>query len=619
MGDIGTHKEVVLHMIPQLQQISAAENYTYVEFGNFLTDVSQFRDPVAFLNAKPLLKLGRLIPFRDPLVCGELNGFLGWGKFNEWMDRVFGVVTKAGTQPVTQPGTLPEYFQHLSLAFAHIKFSETSGFHYGNLTPLSAAEVDRVFAAAFTQYYPHEHVDYPPLNNNISGPDASYYQIGERKLLKYLDKHIAFISEELSKIEFEWVQNRNLPATHPTRCDLLVRLGHILHAVEDFFFHSNVVELRQWNRVVKKHSDRHPEKDADDYRFIISKILTDTGHDESSIRFRRRLARRLRYPNYDVDRFEPRFPSKPSSMTSRLSVDFAYTGGFGSEDVSHTLSGGLELLEAKSMGMGLNTLLDLLKMLDPRFQVPLLEALISAEERRAINDCDKLRDRINRQESQVMSGDYAPVFDVMQSRNWITKEAKKAFIEAFDLDRNIMTAYPGKRGLGGFLLVWLRLIQKKVDASHEMVSSLDQDTESPYDFMVENGATEETVGSHSLMAKDGAEKDPLRGQAMALAKCASAALAVTLLQRIRDDPNPDRGLNWNSILPHFMRVPPGTANSWEEQVIAALNAGDDIPTLSSLQDKPTVAMITGYRVQALRTGQRRSQGEGFYRGFEKEP
>ena len=78
MGDISTHKEINYHVIPQLKAISAAENYTYLEFGNFLTDVSQFRDPLSWIGAKKKFRLVALAP--PPLVfCGLFGGFLGTG------------------------------------------------------------------------------------------------------------------------------------------------------------------------------------------------------------------------------------------------------------------------------------------------------------------------------------------------------------------------------------------------------------------------------------------------------------------------------------------------------------------------------------------------------------
>jgi hypothetical protein len=183
MGDIATHKEIVLHMIPQLNQISPAENYTYIEFGNFLTDISQFRDPVSFLNAKKLVTAGGFIS--HPLLCQQLSGFLGSGNLFGWADAVFGKPTPEDKRH----GKLPEFFRLLCRAVAHIKFSADSTHREKDLTPLSATEVDRVLDAAFTQYYPHEHVDYPPPGQARNPDRLPAYKASSRGLLKYLERH----------------------------------------------------------------------------------------------------------------------------------------------------------------------------------------------------------------------------------------------------------------------------------------------------------------------------------------------------------------------------------------------------------------------------------------------
>ena len=608
MGDISTHKEIVLHMIPQLKQISAAENYTYVEFGNFLTDVSQFRDPVAYIGAKSRLRTGALVgPLGDSVLCGELNGFLGSGNLDGWLHQIFGFHTPDSKRH----GALPEFFRHLSRAVAHMRFSATSQQQDPNLTPLSPAEIDRVFAASFTQYYPHEHVDYPPLIN-IKDPDVlPAYRPGGRSIFKYLERHIEFISTELSKIEYDWLQNRTLPATDPVRCDLLVWLGHILHAVEDFFFHSNVVELRQWRRVVKANPGRRPNDIADDYHFIVDNSLTGSGHNVADVRLRRRLARRLRYPRFDDESGPGPLIGQPQIAT-RLAVDFAFTGGFGSDDVAHTISSALEGFEESLQESRPDVLAGL-----QQSQVPLVQLLFTEQLRRAIaGSCAELNTRSATHKQQVTSGLYAPLFDAMQTAGVFTAEAKSALIAAFNLDREVVTAFPGKPGPGGFLIVWLRMIQKEADASHAKADALDADAQSPYDPWVSNGASEETVGSHSLLAKDGVAKEPLRKHAMALAKCASAALAVTLRKRIEDDPSPATGIDWDPILRHFMRIPPDRTDTWEEQVLAALTAGAAIPPLSSLTDRPPIVMMTQGGVAARRARQSRSEGENFYRKFE---
>ena len=52
MGDVKRHAEVFHNTIEKIGSLRPDEEYTYVELGNFLTDVSQFRDPFANMLAK---------------------------------------------------------------------------------------------------------------------------------------------------------------------------------------------------------------------------------------------------------------------------------------------------------------------------------------------------------------------------------------------------------------------------------------------------------------------------------------------------------------------------------------------------------------------------------------
>ncbi len=468
-----------------------------------------------------------------------------------------------------------------------------------------ATEIDRVFDFAYTQYYPHEHVDYPPFRAGIDPLRTRAYRPLNRGLMGYLEQHIQFISEEMSKLEFEWLQNLGLPADHPTRCDLLVRLGHILHAVEDFYFHSNVVELRQWDRVLHANPDRQPKENGEDYRFLVDNSLTGTNHDTDSVRLRRRLARRLRYPIYIEG-------AKIDPQASSLAVDFAYTGGFGGTDIAHTITGGLRSLE-RSFRSAHPAFANLI----PKFP-PLLQALFSEDERRTLaGSCTILENAMNEHKQQLVSGDYISALNLLQLSGLITGAAKNAVLDAYNLDRDIELAYDKMPGPGGFLLLWLTYLENEADDSRRKAQKLDEKPESIYAAAAENGASEETVGSHSLLAKDSVEKEPLRKEAMSLAKFASAALAVTLLRRIHDEPDPAHGLNWDLLVRHFIRIPPGKPHSWEEEVLGAVNAGSDIPTLNSIQDKPNFGMISGNALTERRNGQMKDLLERRYRQLEK--
>jgi len=51
-GEVLRHAEVFHNTMEKIGSLRPDEEYTYLELGNFLTDVSQFRDPYAHMLAK---------------------------------------------------------------------------------------------------------------------------------------------------------------------------------------------------------------------------------------------------------------------------------------------------------------------------------------------------------------------------------------------------------------------------------------------------------------------------------------------------------------------------------------------------------------------------------------
>ena len=66
--------------------------------------------------------------------------------------------------------------------------------------------------------------------------------------MNYLETYLRYLTEELSALESAWLQEHQKPGglTQVRRRQLLLQLGHLLHAVEDYFFHSNFPELHAW-------------------------------------------------------------------------------------------------------------------------------------------------------------------------------------------------------------------------------------------------------------------------------------------------------------------------------------------------------------------------------------
>jgi hypothetical protein len=191
-------------------------------------------------------------------------------------------------------------------------------------------------------------------------------------------------------------------------------------------------------------------------------------------------------------------------------------------------------------------------------------------------------------------------------------------LSAFEKDKLFEEKYATVPGVGGFLINFVAMLQTEVDSSHRKSDELDREPNSPYGRGTTNGASEEQVGTHSLMAKDGKSKEPLREEAIAMAKFASAALAILLVRRIQNEPDSTKGLDWDTLVRHFVRLPPDRAGCWEEEVLAAFVAGAALPTLDTVQDKPNYRMLgaNDKKLGERRKGGKRKELEGRYQGLE---
>ncbi|HEU0079122.1 MAG TPA: hypothetical protein VFQ76_15825, partial [Longimicrobiaceae bacterium] len=254
-----------------------------------------------------------------------------------------------------------------------------------------------------------------------------------------------------------------------------------------------------------------------------------------------------------------------------------------------------------------------------RIPLPLVRALFSeAERRRLVDDSVYREQQIRKHKEELVSGKWEASVTLMQAGGLATAAGADALRAAFRLDLEVENAWGEPPGIGGFMLRFLALVQSELDASHAESAALDADPESPYGIGGANGASEEFVGTHTLMSKDGEEKEPLRREALALAKFASAGLATRLLERVRDDPDSARGLDWYGLLRHFVRYPLETSG-WEDEVLAAIGQSGEgpVPAPNAVADQPPVAMLTGSRLAQLRAGEGRVFLERSYRDLER--
>jgi len=616
MGDVSTHAQITEFVVAEARRTIGdvavpPEEYTYLELGNFLTDVSQFRDPTAFHRARGVA-LAR---------AQELSyGTAGIGDVGGWADDVFG----RAREP--RHGALPEMLRLLVQGFVHLLFDTDGLPAIAGALDLAApgrrpailpahgippADVTRALAAHFTQYYPHEHLDFPPTRAALATHRTDpLFAAGPRGLVAYLEADIDYLSEALSQLELEWVTARAAGVSAAQRQGFLVRLGHLLHPVEDYFFHSNLLEQHQWSLVRAAHPRLDPDTPAD-LRALVDGALAETRLDPSSVALRRKLARRLRYPVWDGE-------SRLSRTTSDTSIGLVYTGGFGQTDVWHTLGGALEAAES--------TLDRLPASHDPRRgPLVLFRLLLSRAERREMVARGLLEQHQVAHREQLRSGAFEGAIARWESFG-LCPHAAARLREAFAQDLAVAEKHKGWvydfPGPGGVLLVMLDQMQRERDASGAAKSLLDRSPTTAYAVESDNMCSEENVGTHSLMSKDAEDKEPMRPEAVALAKHASAAIATTLLARVHSGRPVGEGVDWDAVLRFFLRGPSPTPGAWESELVAQVRAPGAYvqPSVDAVRDQPPAALLgPGREPQRLarrRAGTKQRDLEAYYRSFE---
>jgi hypothetical protein len=638
MGDVRTHFTVTSFVRQQLEKelpagILTARDYTYLELGNFLTDVSQFRDPPAHHKARDEiwhLALGKgVIPIFGPLLV-LIFGVTGW------TEAIFGQ-----GKPGQRHGALAQFFEHVVLAVTQMAMAEDGIASYRggvfsstfpNLVPLPPAEIDRVFQTAFTQYWPHEHLDFPPVRDLEDHRKKKRFQASQRGRIGYLERHIQFISEELSKLELELLSALKTNAPETQRQDLLVRLGNLLHPVEDYFFHSNFVEMRQWQHVIRQNRDQDPTT-VEGRHALALKGLTGTGLPENSVRLRRLLYRRLRYPEYE-DR------ETPSEESSDAATEFVYTGGFGKTDIFHTIGSAIEAFEAGvlrvereagALGPVSDTAADAAESAKNLrdHDLILVRLIFNQDERRRMVEEDLAEDHADLHKKQVIAGEYHEAIRAARRRGKLSARAEEELLAAFDLDKKMEDEWIFFPGIGGLLIQILNELELTRREAEDASDQLDRHPESIFDerTLLESAsgrtASSETIGTHSLMSKDSADKQPLREDALVMARHASASVAVLLMKRATENKNTRLGIDWDTLLRFYLRKPKATTASWYNELRQSLRrAGRNFaqPDVKSLRSQPNYSLLGPGRqqrkLQDRRVGTTRQKLEENYRSFE---
>jgi hypothetical protein len=293
----GGHEDVALDAgYPLLRSVFGSNSRDLPAFylGNWITDVSQFVDPVGYA------RFGSTVSESIETVIVNLSNAVDWALGSMFTDGVIltphadklkkrlteSVRAFSSTIPTQNALQLSSFVWSGFLIQAYFKFVHPR--HYGAKPQMDFATFMKVFGrvhnprvtqanvtmrerpGSFTQYFPHEHLDRPemkwPGNTSVvyaPGPQfpkmpfrraATAPPPGPRSwkepgritpdLYSYLRNDIEMVAGLLSDVDIEFKRilssgRRSDPKLAPT----LAMLGHALHQVEDFFAHSNWVEL----------------------------------------------------------------------------------------------------------------------------------------------------------------------------------------------------------------------------------------------------------------------------------------------------------------------------------------------------------------------------------------
>jgi hypothetical protein len=633
MGDLHRHAEIFEHVQQALARIRPDEDYICLELGNYLTDVSQFRDPFAQMKAKrmiwrkgygdlPLfLKVIGVIPVVGTVVIEAVLDFKV--ELDEWLDMMLGSHKPAAKRH----GQLAAYMSAVVEGVTHMIFADdvTEGPKLRNLllkpvagqTPLPPTELQRIFGAFYTQYFPHEHSDFPPyVLYGEHRPNHRLYRRGSRGLSNYLEEYIDYLAESLSKIEVDWKAAAGLPRSDPKRHDVLLRLGKVLHGIEDFFFHSNYLELHLWHSL--RRGRRSTETD-EEYRAWfaanirsrylerdrggpITDVVGDSWRPSPTHQVRAHL-RRLRYPAYrPVDQLD--------RETSLPSLDHLYTAGFDAKDLNHTLGLAMESIESSlrqletvealpvvgGVATGVLGARGMTKLRDSEL-VLVKTALNKHYRSRMARDEDFRKGQLALHKTQVDTGLYEAGIQRLEATGHINASGAAAWRRALAIDKAAEAFNEDTPGSGIVLITFLTDGQKELEESRKKSRRFDQANDhgpgNIFDIRSSNGASGEHIGNHALMAKDTQTTVPVHEETRRVARFASMAVVTLLASEVSRTTSTADGLDWDVVLRHYLRFPAGRANMWESQVLEYFRTNRVDPTFDQIPDRLTTQRASG--------------------------
>jgi hypothetical protein len=582
VGDVRTHREIYNTFIrPHLPA-----DPIYVELGNFLTDVSQFRDPWAHVGGKAAAWRDGVSTLARLTLLADLFGV------DAYLDLLLGRPDEDDPQGRRRVphGKLAAWFREVIYAYALENTFRRHEAPHDYLIPPD--EFKRLYDAHFTQYFPHEHVDFQPgpqgrLDDfSQSNVDATPGQ--RRRVVAYLDADIEYIGDLLTLIERDWARSDSL--TPAEQRDRLVRLGHACHAVEDYFFHSNFVDLA--------HEIARPGQDVERFQPAETVDEHDPEGDRvpppASVRWDRLYFRRKRRPIHGPDG-ETEFDDEAS-----LAADLAFTASIPIPDIFHTFFDALghlseeqsfnvaplvaQIVESCESGGPTDQLLTSLLALTPdqRRQLPLvlMSAFVPKEDE--TDEDREARDRAYRAYRCLAERDLLTrMFEHLASTGQVHRSVADAVARACDIEKELWSFLPGflsdGTGAARFMITLLEQGREEVSRARERSEELDRinieekqqgrppDQRKGY-VPSDNGSSGERIGTHSLMSKDSVRKQPLRRQAINGAGFTVSYLVKTLVNQRAAGSPVEAGVDWYELLRHFLTHPdqagPGPGAEW---------------------------------------------------------
>ena len=375
-----------------------------------------------------------------------------------------------------------------------------------------------------------------------------------RRVYQYSEEQMVYISDLLTLVEKEWAQKPVTPDTVESRQEILTRFGHVSHALEDFFFHSNFVEAAwaQTGQEVPFSADSGGGDDDD--------------HEESGprnqYREKRRYMRRMRAPAGKGDDLD---------KTTSNPMDQVYTGYFGAKDVFHTLIDGIKGIIHKELPSPADQML----------------AQVVGEHQEGLTDKqkeDKRKEQLAKHKQRLFNDDYITAARLAGEMGKLHEKSVASIERACQMDKNLWQKYPKiDMGISGFVKTLVDMAADEAEKSKKVWMALDSDRVTS-DDRTDNGASNENIGSHSLMSKDSIRKHPLRQQAFNVASTIGVYVGKRMVEGRRRRLPVARSVNlpaaeadggasntaalqtidWLHLVQHFV-CHPDEAESWQDK------------------------------------------------------